>query len=211
MLLATAKVSCYPGVTSPSNILIAAEINALVREQWASLNPAERAQYEALARASPGAHGTNYQSAVLAEDSSMSSPAKDVIKRELENEGKTQANPLVLESPTSADEIEEQSPRTIQLQALLKNAGPQMLESSVDEGVKVLDQLKVPLIAKMENDTDAQHWIQQIGEILASSYFRIADLFIRRPAETSLEDKDGHWRCRQHWGRQVLSDQCYAG
>ena len=41
-----------------------------------------------------------------------------------------------------------------------------MLEMSVERGVKLLDQLKAPLIDKMENSPDAQQWIEQIDNLI---------------------------------------------
>ena len=66
----------------------------------------------------------------------------------------------------SAAELEEQKYKSFQLQVLLKDAGPGMLETSVEQGVKLLDQLKAPLLNKMENSPDAEQWIQQIDNLI---------------------------------------------
>lgn len=41
-----------------------------------------------------------------------------------------------------------------------------MLEASVEQGVKLLDQLKDPLLNKMETSPDAEQWIQQIDNLI---------------------------------------------
>lgn len=72
--------------------------------------------------------------------------------------------PYFLQPPAASAELEEQRNKTFQLQTLLKNASPQMLEASVEQGVLLLDSLKVPLLDKMANSPDADQWIQQISE-----------------------------------------------
>ncbi|KAL8769219.1 MAG: hypothetical protein Q9209_004720 [Squamulea sp. 1 TL-2023] len=52
-----------------------------------------------------------------------------------------------------------------QFSALLKDATPQILESSVEASVKLLETLRTPLAGKMENSPDAEHWIQQIDNL----------------------------------------------
>ena len=84
------------------------------------------------------------------------------IKPELDRETRLQDVPLSDEPAVSAAELEEHTRTAFQLQTLLKDAGPKMLESSVEQGVSLLDQLKVPLLEKMENSPDAEQWIQQI-------------------------------------------------
>lgn len=73
--------------------------------------------------------------------------------------------PFKMEEPRlSAAEIEEQKRKHFQLQTMLRDADPQMLEKSVEEGVKLLDDLKIPLVNKMSDSPDAEQWIQQIGK-----------------------------------------------
>lgn len=52
---------------------------------------------------------------------------------------------------------------SFQLQTILKDATPERLESSVDKGVKLLDQLKDQMRDKVEDTVDAGQWIEQIG------------------------------------------------
>ena len=66
-------------------------------------------------------------------------------------------------SDPSAD-FENQQRETFQLHTFLKDANPEMLEASVQQGVKVLDRLKAPLVEKLRNSPDAEQWIQQIGK-----------------------------------------------
>lgn len=67
------------------------------------------------------------------------------------------------QSHLSSGDGGQQKERNFQLQALLKDATPEMLESSVEEGVKLLYKLKVPMVTKMSDSLDAGQWIQQIG------------------------------------------------
>ena len=63
-------------------------------------------------------------------------------------------------TPVEADEHQ----KTFQLQTLLEDATPQMLEASVEEGVKLLDRLKGVMVEKLQSDVDAEQWILQIGK-----------------------------------------------
>lgn len=76
------------------------------------------------------------------------------------------ASPPLVEPPVSAAELEDQKQKSFQLQTLLKDAGPELLETSVEQGVKLLDQLKAPLLDKMENSPDAEQWIRQIDSLI---------------------------------------------
>ncbi|KAF6221297.1 hypothetical protein HO133_002152 [Letharia lupina] len=88
------------------------------------------------------------------------------IKTEPTAETKFHETPPLVEPPLSAAELEEQKHKSFQLQTLLKDAGPRMLEASVEQGVKLLDQLKDPLLNKMETSPDAEQWIQQIDNLI---------------------------------------------
>ncbi len=67
--------------------------------------------------------------------------------------------------PISSADLEENKPKTFQLQTLLNDASPQRLEASVEQGVKLLDQLKAPLLEKVEHNPDAEQWIEQIENL----------------------------------------------
>lgn len=71
----------------------------------------------------------------------------------------------VKEPALTSAELEEQQQKTFQLQTLLQNTSPKMLEDSVEQGVKLLDRLKAPLAAKIGNSPDAEQWIQQIDNL----------------------------------------------
>ena len=66
------------------------------------------------------------------------------------------------ETPLTTEELDEQNQKSFQLQTLLGDASPQLLETSVEEGVKILDRIKAPLEV-VADSADAQQWIQQIG------------------------------------------------
>lgn len=88
------------------------------------------------------------------------------IKSEQTTEKELRDELPIVEPPLSAAELEEQKQKSFQLQTLLKDAGPNMLETSVEQGVKLLDQLKAPLLDKMPNSPDAEQWIQQINNLI---------------------------------------------
>lgn len=71
----------------------------------------------------------------------------------------------VIEPPLTAEELKEQKEQSFQLQALLKDASPQTLETSVEQGVKILDRIKAPLIGEgVVTSPDAEQWLQHIGK-----------------------------------------------
>lgn len=122
--------------------MLVGQIHDSLRRNWIDVPPSERAKYAAQAGLSDHqVHG---------------------IKPEPTTDTKVHDAPLIDEAPIFAAELEEHRHTTFQLQTLLKDAGPNMLESSVEQGVKLLDQLKVPLLEKMEHSPDAEQWIQQI-------------------------------------------------
>ena len=88
------------------------------------------------------------------------------IKPEPTTEKKLHDTPPTVEPPASTADLKEQKQKSFQLQTILKDAGPEMLETSVQQGVKLLDQLKAPLLSKMENSPDAEQWISQIDNLI---------------------------------------------
>lgn len=70
---------------------------------------------------------------------------------------------LPLDQASDLLELEDQKNRTVQLQTLLKDATPELLEASVEQGVKLLDQLKGPMLDKVADTTDTAPWVNQIG------------------------------------------------
>ncbi|KAL8789297.1 MAG: hypothetical protein Q9213_001220 [Squamulea squamosa] len=65
----------------------------------------------------------------------------------------------------SVSTTNDEGQKHFQFSALLKDATPQVLESSVEASVKLLETLRAPLADKMENNPDAEHWIQQIDNL----------------------------------------------
>ena len=57
-------------------------------------------------------------------------------------------------------QIDDQQPKTFQLQNLIADASLDVLESSVERGVKFLDDLKDPLLERVESSPDAAQWVQ---------------------------------------------------
>lgn len=66
------------------------------------------------------------------------------------------------ERPLAVTITDDYGQKHFQLSTLFKDVTPQVLESSVEASVKLLEKLKAPLANKMENSPDAAHWIQQI-------------------------------------------------
>ena len=74
------------------------------------------------------------------------------------------AEPIIV-PPLTAEELKEQKEQSFQLQLLLKDASPETLETSVEQGVKILDRIKAPLMGEgVLNSPDAEQWVQQIGK-----------------------------------------------
>lgn len=88
--------------------------------------------------------------------------------------GDPQNIPTLDEPLISSTDMDDQHQRTFQLQTLLKDASPRMLEASVEHGVKLLNRLKDTMLEKLQNSVDAELWIQQIGKWLSRSL--LADL-----------------------------------
>ena len=97
--------------------------------------------------------------------------------------------PSLDQPPMSSSEVDDQHQKTFHLQTLLKDASPQMLEASVEQGVKLLDRLKGTMLEKLQNSVDAEQWIQQIGKWpsrsfsvdLGSKYYNKITCAIKQP------------------------------
>lgn len=84
-----------------------------------------------------------------------------------------------LEPTSTAEEAGGEEPKSFQLQDHLKDASPETLERSVEEGVSLLDDLKAPLIEKLENNPDAEQWLQHIGKLYPLAY----DIFLDKRSD----------------------------
>ena len=62
-------------------------------------------------------------------------------------------------------ELKRQQQNHLQLSSLVKDAKPQELESVVEEGIKLLDDLRAPLLEQMAGTPDSDQWIQQIDNL----------------------------------------------
>ena len=69
------------------------------------------------------------------------------------------------EVPIYSAEAEMPTQQFFQLHALLRDAPPDMLERGVEQGVKLLEDLRTPLVGKVESSPDAAQWIQQIDTL----------------------------------------------
>ena len=84
----------------------------------------------------------------------------------------TQSTPATAEvssnyknSHISRAQLDQQQQNHLQLLSLVKDAKPQELESVVEEGIKLLDDLRAPLLAQMAGTPDSDQWIQQIDNL----------------------------------------------
>lgn len=67
------------------------------------------------------------------------------------------------EASSCSTSSQTQPKKSFQLQELLDDSTPEILEASVEQGVRLLDTLKQPLLDKTSANPDAAQWIQQIG------------------------------------------------
>ena len=74
----------------------------------------------------------------------------------MSNSGKPRVN---------ATELQRQQQNHLQLSSLVKDAKPQELENVVEEGIKLLDDLRAPLLEQMAGTPDSDQWIQQIDNL----------------------------------------------
>ena len=113
-------------------------------------------------------HFSNMPSSVSSPDTAQLRAAQvdSYLGSESRAKENPQNNPSLDEPPVSLSEVDDQHQKTFQLQTLLKDASPQMLEASVEQGVKLLDRLKGTMLEKLPNSVDAEQWIQQIGKWL---------------------------------------------
>ena len=127
-------------------------------------------------QASISMRSSNMPSSVFGPDTAQSRAAQvgGHMGSESKAKGDPQNIPTLDEPPISSTEIDDQHQRTFQLQTLLKDASPRMLEASVEHGVKLLNRLKDTMLEKLQNSVDAELWIQQIGKWLSRSL--LADL-----------------------------------
>ena len=61
--------------------------------------------------------------------------------------------------------IDDPQPNNFQLQTFIADASLEVLETSIDQGVKFLDDLKRPLRDNLEKSQDATQWVEQIEKL----------------------------------------------
>ena len=64
-----------------------------------------------------------------------------------------------------ASQTEMVHPQSFHLQNIIADASLDVLEASVERGVKFLDDLKFPLVERLESSPDAAQWVQQIERL----------------------------------------------
>lgn len=113
-----------------------AQIQNLILDTWLKFSSLERQHYEDRAK----------------EDAVTRNVKLEPIKAELKVK-----DLLPIETQDAPKEA-------FQLQKLLTDATPELLETSVEEGVRLLDQLKGQMLTDSATSKDATQWIQQIGK-----------------------------------------------
>ena len=123
-------------------------------------------------QASISMHSSSMSSSVSGPDTAQLGAVQvgSYLGSEPRAKGNPQNIPSLDEPPISSSEVDDQHQKTFQLQTLLKDASPQMLEASVEQGVKLLERLKGTMLEKLQNSVDAEQWIQQIGKWLSRSF-----------------------------------------
>lgn len=85
--------------------------------------------------------------------------AKIALRKELDESRRNRS----LSSSLSQASAQDEGQPSFQIHHLLKDAEPEILESSVDQGVRLLQRLRKPLESKAPDSSDAMQWVQQIG------------------------------------------------
>lgn len=96
-----------------------------------------------------------------------------------------------------------------QLQNLFAGAEAEVLETAVECGVEILEELKKPMLDKASQAPDAAQWLQQIGTARLGWFFSLMLTNGRECPETSRADQNHSRGCRQHRLRKVFCHQCY--
>lgn len=121
----------------------AAQVQNLILDSWLKFSSVERQHYEDAAK----------------RDSAGLDVKLEPIKAELNVKDLLPVDQFTTDTSESQDIPRE----TFQLQKLLTEATPELLETSVEEGVRLLDNLKGQMLTDGAASTDATQWIQQIG------------------------------------------------
>ena len=64
-----------------------------------------------------------------------------------------------------ASQVEPEHPQSFQLQNFIADASLKTLEASVEKGVEFLQEVKRPLLDKLDESPDAAQWVQQIERL----------------------------------------------
>lgn len=121
----------------------AAQVKDLLLDTWLKMPSEQRRSYEDTAKSN--------------------SSNRDVKLEPIKAELKVKDLLPVDKSTMSSGQLENNQTESFQLQTLLKEATPEMLETSVEEGVRLLDGLKDQMLTKGGDSSDTAQWIQQIG------------------------------------------------
>lgn len=156
-----------------------ADVQAEAWQAWVSLSPDQRAPYYHVARQAL-ASGSNE---LLTRIPVVSNPCKETHHLPA---GSVSVQPMA-GTPTQvkdeekvteldfhdqftndnepASQAEPAEPQSFQLQNFIADASLEILEASVEKGVEFLQELKRPLLDKMDESPDSAQWVQQIERL----------------------------------------------
>ena len=112
-----------------------ADVSAAASRSWNGVAPAQSAQSRVKAETSPTSFGIKRESSVGIKPAD---PVHFSIKKEPDGEHLPFSSDFANEPLNTLAASDNQKPKTFQLQSLLKDAGPQMLETSVEVCSKLL-------------------------------------------------------------------------
>ena len=163
---------CQGDITSENPSLSATEVYNLVWDSWTRLLPHDRAKFHAQNETSsrygtppvdgPGSYPNPGLASAMVTRSTSATPKAEDAKSEIDFDKHFLRGD---DDPIVPAEVDRTQPKNFQLQKFIADASLEILESSVGQGVKILEDLKRPLLDKLENSPDAAQWVQQIEKL----------------------------------------------
>ena len=119
------------------------DVHDIAWQEWASLDTSSRAKYYIKSEPPAESHESPYTASLDLGDS-------------------------VLQHDESRADHDD-APKSFQLRSLVADASLELLETSVERGLQLLDDLKGPLKSRFELSPDAVRWIEQIERLQKSA------------------------------------------
>ena len=131
------------------------DLRYMAWKHWIKLDPSEREYYDVKKE-----DLTPALEQPLVDDSGPMETAMESIP---ELDFKDQFNTDAIDD--GVDNQQQVTTQHFQLQSLVANANLEILEASVEKGVEFLDELKKPLVEKLDQSPDAAQWMEQINRL----------------------------------------------